>query len=153
MTIEEILKTDKFDNIAHKAALNLLITSTWINQNTAKTLKPFGISTQQFNILRILRGLSPKSATVKLLTERMIDKMSNASRLVDKLKDKGLVERTESSMDRRRVDISITKEGLRVVNEASDALTLSSDAQFSTLNNEELTLLSDMLDKLRSGEE
>ncbi|MEM1358439.1 MAG: MarR family transcriptional regulator [Bacteroidota bacterium] len=114
-----------------------------------KALKPFDLSLQQFNILRILRGRGDQPSTVKLLTERMLDKMSNASRLVDKLKSKGYVERKQCPTDRRRVDIIITQEGLDTIEKASTAVENMRNIAFDNLSDEEADALSHLLDKLR----
>ncbi len=150
MRLEEEINQPKFRSNYHKAHLNILFTAAWLNQNTAQVLKAFNISGQQFNILRILRGRYPEPATVKLLTERMIDKMSNASRLVEKLKQKGMVERHACPDDRRRVDIVITDKGMETVNEASKALENGEREVSQQLSAEEAGQLSDLLDKLRS---
>ena len=113
--------------------------------------KSRNISWQQYNILRILRGRKGEPATVKLLTERMMDKMSNASRLVEKLKTKGFVERRPAKEDRRRVDIYITEEGLKVLEEMTLKINASIARNFSHLPTEKAALLSDFLDELRSG--
>ena len=122
MKIEEEIKQKKFKDVYHKAHINVLFTASWLSKHSTDLLKPYHISIQQFNILRILRGLYPEPATVKLLTERMIDKMSNASRLVEKLKQKGLVERRVCPSDRRRVDVRITEDGLQLLGEVSSVL-------------------------------
>ena len=93
MKIEEAIQQKSFSNEYQKVHINVLYTAAYLSQIASSALKPYKISWQQFNILRILRGLQPEPATVKLLTERMIDKMSNASRLVEKLKQKGYVEK------------------------------------------------------------
>ena len=85
MRIEDEIKQKSFKSKKEKALVNLVFTYNWIKEKRSKTYKEFGLSSQQFNILRILRGQHPNAASVKLLTERMLDKMSNASRLVDKL--------------------------------------------------------------------
>lgn len=149
MKIEEEIQQKKFESIYHKMEINVLYTSAWLNLKGARALKPFNISGQQFNIMRILKGMYPKPATVKLLTERMIDKMSNASRLVDKLKAKGLVERHICSEDRRRVNIQLTEQGMDVLEEASAAMKESSENLKQNLSEEEALLLNDLLDKLR----
>jgi DNA-binding MarR family transcriptional regulator len=148
-TIEDAIKQPTFKTAAHRAQVNTIFTAAWLNQLTGQALKPFGLSLQQFNILRILRGRGGKPATVKLLTERMIDKMSNASRLVDKLKEKGFVERRECPTDRRRVDILITDAGLDMIERASEAVEASRTTAFSQLTDEEAVTLSHLLDKLR----
>ena len=152
-TIEQAIQQPTFRNPHHRAQVNVLYTSNWLNHRTMLTLKPHGLSLQQFNILRILRGRGGKPATVKLLTERMLDKMSNASRLVDKLKDKGLVDRRECPSDRRRVDIVITEKGLDLLAEASRSVESDVEARFTNLNDEEATQLSFLLDKLRGTED
>lgn len=148
-SIEEAIQQRKFKSANHRAQVNIIYTASWLNQRTAAAIKPFGLSLQQFNILRILRGRGSEPSTVKLLTERMLDKMSNASRLVDKLKDKGLVIRQECPTDRRRVDIIITESGLEVIAQASTAVENMQDDAFEKLNDEEATQLSFLLDKLR----
>ena len=149
MKIEDEIKQKKFKNEYQKLGINILFTSTWISSTNMHSLKPFGLSWQQFNILRILKGMHPKPATVKLLTERMIDKMSNASRLVEKLKKKGLVERQASDIDRRRVDIVITAEGMDVIAKASKELEKDMFSNMSSLSEDEAIQLNSLLDKLR----
>lgn len=148
-TIEQAIQQPSFKTPFHRAQVNVLFTAAWLNQATSQALKPFGLSLQQFNILRILRGRAGKPATVKLLTERMLDKMSNASRLVDKLKEKGLVERVECPDDRRRVDILITASGLKLIEEASNAVEQTRNQVFTSMTEEDAMLLSTLLDKLR----
>ena len=152
LKIEDAIQQKRFKNEFHKAQVNLLYTAAWINQQSTQALKPHNISIQQFNILRILRGIHPETATVKLLTERMIDKMSNSSRLVEKLKKKGLVERKNCLEDRRRVNISITQAGLDLLAEASEALENASMSQMEYLNHKEAELLNDFLDRVRTEE-
>ncbi|MEZ4984869.1 MAG: MarR family transcriptional regulator [Saprospiraceae bacterium] len=149
MKIEEALQQKKFSSEYQKAHLNILYTAAWLNQVTASVLKPYGLSSQQFNILRILRGRHPAPASVKLLTERMIDKMSNASRLVDKLLEKGYVERIPCDSDRRRVDVSITDAGLKTLAAASTKMDDTLAQLKGTLALEEAELLNSLLDKMR----
>lgn len=149
--IEEAIQQKKFVSPYQKAMLNLIYTSGLLASHNIRLLKPYNLSPQQFNILRILRGMHPETATIKLLTERMLDKMSNASRLVEKLKSKGLVQRVECANDRRRVDISITEEGLKLINAASVVLEEDMQASASGLSEEEAILLNDLLDKMRNS--
>lgn len=148
-SIEDAIQQSKFSSPDHRAQVNVIYTASWLNQLTGQALKPTGLSLQQFNILRILRGRGDEPSTIKLLTERMLDKMSNASRLVDKLKDKGYVERQECPTDRRRVDIHITELGLKIIGEASAAVEARRLHAFSSLTDEESIQLSFLLDKLR----
>jgi DNA-binding MarR family transcriptional regulator len=150
MKIElEINQQKPFKNNYQKASVNIMFTASWLSKKQSDAIKPFDLTIQQYNILRILRGMQGEPATVKLLTERMIDKMSNASRLVDKLLAKNYVRREECREDRRRVDIFITDKGLDILDKASEAL----DHLFSDKNQkmmpDEASMLSDLLDKLR----
>lgn len=149
MRIEDEIKQSSFNSEYQKLNINLLFTASWISQMTTQILRPYKISWQQFNILRILRGQHPEPATVKLLTERMIDKMSNASRLVEKLRQKGYIERTESTLDRRRVDIIITDLGMQVLEEASNILERDMEDYLSNITEEEARKLNELLDAIR----
>ncbi len=149
MRIEEAIQQKRFRSEYQKLVVNLLYSASWLQQFSNQLLKPYGISQEQFNILRILRGMHPEPATVKVLTERMIDKMSNASRLVEKLRVKGLVERHECPLDRRRVDVLITQKGLSLLEKASQSMDIQGDAYMSGLTIEEAVQLNELLDKLR----
>jgi DNA-binding MarR family transcriptional regulator len=148
MRIEDEIKQKQFRNEYDKLIINLLYTGGWVNANNSRQLKPYRVSVQQYNILRILRGQHPNPATVNLLKERMLDKMSNASRLVEKLRVKGLVERRICEHDRRAVDVIITQKGLDLLAEI-DALLNSWEEQFKALTPEEASTLNSLLDKLR----
>lgn len=150
MRIEEAIQQKKFANERHKAHINILYTAAWLSQQSGQALRPYNISWQQFNVLRILRGMRPEPATVKVLTERMIDKMSNASRLVEKLKQKGLVERRSCSEDRRRVDIFITDKGMQLLERASEALEAELERLMVSISEEDAGALNRVLDQLRS---
>ena len=147
-TIGEVINQKKFDSPKHKAHINLLYTASHASGVMQKALKPLGISPQQYNILRILKGQSPNPASVKLLTERMLDKMSNASRLVEKLKTKGLVIRVECETDRRQVNVELTKEGLKLLHQATLAIN-DSMSYMDQLTDAEAEMLSDLLDRTR----
>lgn len=144
---EEIKQTKPFANPQTKAVVNLNFTASWLTGLQAQLLKPYGISIQQYNILRILKGMHPKPATVKILIERMLDKNSNASRLVDKLLKKGLLERNACPRDRRRVDVMITEAGLDMIKQVTRAM--KKNKTLVSLTDDEALLLSDLLDKMR----
>jgi DNA-binding MarR family transcriptional regulator len=112
-------------------------------------LKPYGVTPQQFNILRILRGQHPKPAKVQLLQERMLDKMSNASRLVERLRNKGLVERKICKMDRRAVDVIITESGLNLLRKL-DGTEQNWINMFQIIDSNEALRINNVLDLLRS---
>lgn len=149
MKLEQEIVTKKFKNEFTKAVVNIIYTSNWLHSRHAKLLKPFGLTNQQFNILRILRGQHPNPATVRLLTERMLDKMSNASRLVEKLRVKGLVGRDTCSQDRRQVNVCITKEGLDLLSEIDQMLDDLEQEYVANITEEEAAELSRILDKMR----
>jgi DNA-binding MarR family transcriptional regulator len=149
MKLEEEIKQAVFKNEYHKMAINVMFTSKWLEHRNAQILKPYNISGQQFNILRILRGQHPKCATMTLLQERMMDKMSNASRLVEKLRIKALVERKEDDSDRRQVRVTITEKGLNLLSEL-DAKMTDIDNDFEGLTEDDARLMNELLDKLRN---
>lgn len=152
MKLEEEIQQRKFRNEFHKLQINLLFTTSWMNQLTAQVLKPYNISWQQFNILRILKGMHPEPATVKVLTSKMIDKMSNASRLVEKLRQKNYIERKECKSDRRRVDIEITPLGLEVVEKTTQELNKLMDKQMANISEADAQMVNDVLDRMRMQE-
>ncbi len=148
MEIGKEIKQNKFKNEHQKMLINILFTSNWLNAIHANSLKPFGISSQQYNLLRILRGQHPKPASVNLLIDRMLDKSSNASRLVEKLRLKKLLERTICPEDRRAVNVIITQKGLDLLAE----LDKNESAIFKELKNvseKEAEQMNSLLDKLR----
>ena len=148
MKIKEAIKQNKdFQNNIHEASVNIHYTASWLSQQNQVILDPYKLSMQQFNVLRILRGQHPKSVTVKFIIERMIDKSSNASRLVDKLLAKELVERHQCPHDRRQVDISISEKGLKLLEVLGKEFERVSKT--INLNEEEARKLSDLLDKMR----
>lgn len=115
MEIEKEIKNAKFIDSFQKVSVNILFTYNWLNNLIKTELSKSKITPQQFNILRILRGQHPKPATINIIKERMLDKMSDASRIVDRLVQKGLVTRTTCESDRRAVDILISDKGLKLL--------------------------------------
>ncbi|SFQ02512.1 MarR family winged helix-turn-helix transcriptional regulator [Hymenobacter arizonensis] len=151
MRIEDEIKQPIFKDEHQKAYINLVYTAGWLQLRQAAAFKTFGLTLPQFNILRILRGQHPLPATVALLIERMLDKTSNASRIVDRLEEKKLVTRTVCPANRRAVDIRITKAGLDLLERIEEAgVTQSSGV--TQLNATELHQLNTLLDKIRSVE-
>lgn len=149
MKLEEEIRQSKFEDEFHKLGVNIIYTSNWLLSHHAKQLKKFGLSPEQYNLLRILRGQYPKAATVNLLIERMLNKMSNASRLVEKLKKKGWVDRTTSSVDRRSCDVLITKSGLHIL-ELLDKEQSKLRLLMQTLSLSEAEKINQLLDKMRA---
>lgn len=149
-TILEVLKQRSFESPQQRVALNVLYTSSWLRGLSSQALKPFGITWQQFNLLRILRGQRGVPASMRLLQERMLDPQSNASRLVDKLEAKGLVLRDTSSEDKRRVSVILTAHGEERLQEFSTAMSARLSEVGGDLSEDELVHLSDLLDRLRA---
>lgn len=148
MTLEEAIQQEEFRSEYAKAAINILFTGGWVHRQNAVRLKGFGITPEQFNVLRILRGSHPKPMMLSDIASRMIDRSSNATRLVEKLRAKGLVVRKQCEDNRRQVDISLTRSGLGMLKK-TDA---SEEEWLSTLkgiSHAEAVELNRILDKLR----
>ena len=149
MDIEkEIGQSVSFKSELQRAAVNVLYTASWLNMKNTDTLKPFDLTPQQFNVLRILRGQHPKPATVNLLMQRMLDKSSNASRLVDRLLEKGFVTRETNRHDKRAVDVYISQKGMDVLDTIDRTIGLL-ESHLDHLSESEARMLSDLLDKMR----
>jgi DNA-binding MarR family transcriptional regulator len=148
MKLENEIKQKKFRSEEQKLAVNLLFTGNWMQGKQAEILKPFGLTLQQYNILRILKGQHPNPATVNLLIERMLDKMSNASRIVDKLLNKKLITREICPDDRRAVDVKITQQGLELLKKIEVAEVKTEKSLFG-INSKEIKFLNNLLNKLR----
>ncbi|MDB5031778.1 MarR family transcriptional regulator [Mucilaginibacter sp.] len=148
MRIDDEIQSSKFEDNYQKAVINIFYTEGWLNNSLRCHFEKYNITNQQFNILRILRGQYPKPATVNMLKDRMIDKMSDASRIVDRLVQKEMITRCTNNKDRRAVDIRISDKGLETL-ATMDNEFKTKDFLKNNLTNEEAGLLSDLLDKLR----
>lgn len=148
MSLEEDIKQQRFANEHEKAAVNLLFTSSWLHNRNAVRLKQFDITPEQYNVLRILRGSHPKALMLADITLRMIDRNSNATRLVEKLRQKNLVKREVCANSRRQVDISITDKGLNILKKI-DAVESEWLATLKNISRTEASELNRILDKLR----
>lgn len=149
MGISEDIKQTHFKSQLNKATINIIYTCGWLNQQQLDLFRSYGMTTPQFNILRILRGQYPRPATVNLLIDRMLDKSSNASRIVDKLESKGLVQRKQCPSDRRAVDVVISEKGLEVLKEIDKQID-QWEERIRKLSEGECEQLNMLLDKLRS---
>ncbi|MES2518020.1 MAG: MarR family transcriptional regulator [Bacteroidota bacterium] len=149
MSIEKDIKQSNFKSPYSKAVINIFYTNNWLGSLQMEIFKPFDLTLQQYNVLRILRGQYPQPTTVIAIIERMLDKMSNASRLVDKLLAKELVVRKVCPNDRRAVDVLITKKGLDLLAEI-DSLQYKWEEHLHGLTEEEALQLSNLLDKMRA---
>jgi len=148
MRLDDEIQSSKFEDNYHKVVINITYTYGWLSNAMRGQFEKYNLTQQQFNILRILRGQYPNPATVNLLKERMLDKMSDASRIVDRLVQKGLVSRCTNRRDRRAVDIRISDTGLEILSQM-DIEIKTQDLLKNNLSEEEAGLLSDLLDKLR----
>jgi DNA-binding MarR family transcriptional regulator len=148
MKIEDEIKQKSFKSEFQKAMINLLFTAGWLEYKQTQFFKKWGISPQQYNVLRILRGQNNSPITVAAIQERMLDKMSNASRLVEKLKKKNLITRKTSKKDRRQVDIFITTSGLELLKEIDNYIH-EQEKIIKKLSLNEVVELNRMLDKIR----
>lgn len=148
MGIEKDINQAKFLNEYQKAVVNLIYTVSWMREKTSGILDAEEITPQQFNILRILRGSYPKPLSTQQIRERMLDKMSDTSRIVDRLLAKGLVKKHICKADRRLVDITITDQGQKML-ERLDKKQDEMDSVLGNLTENEATMLSNLLDKIR----
>lgn len=152
MALEEEIQQSKFRNEHQKVVVNLLFTSGWLKEKTRAIFDPEEITPQQFNILRILRGSHPKPLSTLAIRDRMLEKMSDTSRIVDRLLVKGLVKKVTCTTDRRLVDILITDKGRKLL-ERIDLREEEMDAIVKGLNEQEAKQLNGLLDKVRQGGE
>lgn len=148
VSIENEINQRKFNSEQQKATINLIYTFNWVREKISEILATEDITSQQFNILRILRGSHPKPLSTLQIRERMLDKMSDTSRLVDRLLAKELVKKGTCDKDRRLVDVSISDKGLRML-ERLDKKQHELDSVLGNLSNEEAAELSSLLDKIR----
>src|ERR1700710_737901 len=148
MRIDEEIQSTKFEDNYQKVAINIAYTEGCLQNMFRSYFEKYNLTIQQFNILRIIRGQYPNPATVNLLKERMVDKMSDASRIVDRLVQKGLVSRCTNTRDRRSVDIRISEQGLKILAVMDEEFKIK-DLLKDNLTEEEAGQLSDLLDKLR----
>ena len=151
MGIEKDIHQLKFKNEYQKAVVNLIYTANWMREKTSGILDAEEITPQQFNILRILRGSHPKPLSTLQIRERMLDKMSDTSRIVDRLIAKDLVKKFTCKADRRLVDVTISDKGLKML-ERLDKKQNEMDAVLGSLSENEATALSNLLDKIRNKE-
>lgn len=150
MSLENEIQQREFRSESQKAILNILYTCYFLQDQMNILFKKYDITRQQYNVLRILRGQYPGNASVNLIRDRMLDKMSDASRIVERLRLKELVVRKSAEKDKRAVEVTITEAGLKLLDEMQGSV----DELESLLNNldiSETRLLNTLLDKIREG--
>jgi len=148
MKLEEEISQKQFRNEYQKLAVNIFYTHGWLMDNYNQIFKKYALTGNQFNILRILRGQYPNYASINLLKERMLDKMSDASRLVERLCAKSLIKRTICPNDRRKVDVLISEKGLNLLNDL-DKHDVDFDNILGKISESEAKELNSLLDKIR----
>ena len=150
MSIETDIKSTVKLRISEKTIINLIYTNNWFKENSTSQFKKYDLSSEQYNVLRILRGQKGKPANLSTLQERMLNKMSNTTRLIDKLLKKELVTRNTCPSNRRKIEIFITEKGLNLLEEL-DPITYQNSLDITkNLNTTELETLNNLLDKLRA---
>jgi DNA-binding MarR family transcriptional regulator len=149
MSLEKDINQRKFSNEHHKALVNLIYTYNWMMEQMKMTLEKGDLTSQQYNILRILRGAGEPISTLQI-RQRMLDKMSDTSRIVDRLVVKGLVKKVVCKQDKRLVDVSLSPKGLKLV-EKMDELNQEMENILQNLNEAEVRTLNKLLDKARNS--
>jgi DNA-binding MarR family transcriptional regulator len=152
MGIEQDIQQSHFRTVHQKAAINLIFTVGWIRERMREIFESEDITAQQFNILRILRGSFPNPLSTLQIRERMLEKMSDTSRIVDRLVSKGFVKKIVCKQDRRLVDVVITEKGKKLL-ERLDIREKEIDNLLGNLTEKEATTLSALLDKARNASE
>lgn len=148
MQIEQEIQQTNFTNPFHKAVLNVKFTANWLSGISLPIFKKYGISEEQFNVLRILKGQYPTPSSLQLITERMLNRMSNVTRLVEKLRINGYVTREICPENRRRVNILITNQGLELLEQVSPEIDNALNGE-NQLTDTEIDTLNQLLDKIR----
>jgi DNA-binding MarR family transcriptional regulator len=149
--LEQAIQSNKFKNQRHKVGLNILYTAWWMKSRVNTELKEFGLTHEQYNVLRILNGKHPEQMCVKDIAGRMIEKSSNVPRIVDKLDLKNLIKRAQGEIDGRQTMISLTHKGLDILLHATkriDAL----QHTMTALTEEEANQLNMLLEKMREND-
>ncbi len=151
MKLEEAIKSSTFKSVQHKASLNCMYTAWWLKSILGKELKAFGLTHEQYNVLRILKGKHPEQMCVRDIASRMMEKNSNVPRIIDRLVAKKWVERSTSSMDRRETVITITESGIEILSTSTKKVETLFDSLL-TITESEAKMLNDLLEKLREKE-
>lgn len=146
---KDIHQLRKFRSEHHKSVVNLIFTNNWITEKIKQYLEADGLTPQQYNILRILRGNEQPLSTLQI-RDRMLDKMSDTSRIVDRLVLKNLAKKNISKKDKRLVDVTITSKGRNLLDKLDKSPQLI-DGVVNNLNEEEAKLLNRLLDKIRGS--
>ncbi len=148
MSIEKDIKQKSFAPPSQKLTVNMMFTNNWLVSEFSQIIKPYSLSEQQYNVLKILQLSYPTPLCINTIIDSMRDQMSNVSRLVDKLEQKGFVERKKSSTDKRVVEVLITEEGIQITNELNELIEVW-ESQSIQMSQSELEQLDELLQKLQ----
>jgi DNA-binding MarR family transcriptional regulator len=148
LKLEEEIQQKNFKTPYQKLAVNLFYTTNWLNDHYAEFFRDIDLTVQQYNVLRILRGQHPNHCNLKLIKERMLDRSSDASRIVDKLVAKKLVQRGHCPTDRRSVNLLISEKGLQLLKKL-DFIDEAMKDIFKNLSEKQVVTLNNLLDNLR----
>lgn len=153
MTLADLIRQDQFASPAQKALLNVIATASWIQGEMADALGPHGVTTAQYNVLRILRGRHPERYTCSEIGERLLDRTPDVTRLLVRLEARGLLERRRAAHDRRVVEVRITDAGLDVLSRLDGPVQATIDRIAAHLADADLDRLSDLLETLRTDQQ
>ena len=150
MKLQEAIKTEKFRNARHMAMLNILYTAYWLKTHNNAALKNYDLTSEQYNVLRILKGKHPEPMCVKDIGSRMLEKSSNVPRIIDRLVAKNFVERSNSQEDKRETIITVTDAGLKILEQSTKALDKVAE-KIIGLDEAEALELNEQLEKFRTS--
>ena len=151
MKLEQAIQQSSFTSNDQKLTLNFIYTYNNFKEDQKIFFKPYDITPQQYNVLRILRGAFPKPYSTSQVRDRMLDKMSDASRIVERLVKKGLVNRTITKSDKRLVDVVISDKGMALLNRIDQPLDIEMQSTFTKFTKEERETFTNLLDKMRKN--
>ncbi len=149
--MEQAIKSTNFRNEIHKAGLNILYTAWWLKTLMSKELKEYGLTHEQYNVLRILKGKHPERICVKEIAGRMIEKSSNVPRIIDRLETKKLVKRVSSDSDKRETVIILTQAGINILQHSTDRINKITDESIQ-ISEKKAALLNQVLEEIRAAE-
>ncbi len=151
MKLEQAIQSTKFKDEVHKAILNTLYTAWWLKTVMSKELKEFGLTHEQYNVLRILKGKYPEQMCVRDVACRMIEKSSNVPRIIDRLEVKKLVKRSTSHIDKRETVITLTQSGIAILEASTETVAKVMEGSI-VISNEDAAMLNQLLEKVRTTE-
>ncbi len=153
MKLSELIKQDHFQSPSQESMLNVIVTSSWLTNELAATMAPYGVTPAQYNVLRILRGSHPQTLTCSELGQRLLDRTPDVTRLLNRLQRSGLIRRARAEHDRRVVEVGITEIGLALLDRMRDDMAAVENRISQYLSQQEHQELSSLLERLRTEQE